>query len=43
VHSFLAEALAGEIPSDWPVTNWGVPFPVEMGGMEACAAPPQAP
>jgi hypothetical protein len=20
--------------------NWGVEFPVEMGGLEACAAPP---
>jgi len=26
---------------DWPMTGWGVDFPVEMGGMDDCAAPPQ--
>jgi hypothetical protein len=26
----------------WPVAAWGVEFPVEMGGLEACAKPPAA-
>jgi DNA-directed RNA polymerase specialized sigma24 family protein/LysM repeat protein len=26
---------------DWPMATWGVDFPVEMGGMDACAAPPE--
>ncbi len=26
---------------DWPTTGWGVDFPVEMGGMDDCSAPPQ--
>lgn len=25
---------------EWPMIDWGVEFPVEMGGMEACAKPP---
>jgi Tol biopolymer transport system component len=25
---------------DWPMLEWGVDFPVEMGGLDACAAPP---
>jgi hypothetical protein len=25
---------------DWPPIKWGVPFPVEMGDLGACAAPP---
>ncbi len=27
---------------DWPMTDWGVEFPVEMGGMDACSLPPKA-
>jgi len=30
-------------PLDSPILLWGIPFPVEMGGMEACAQPPPAP
>jgi WD40 repeat protein len=26
---------------DWPMTAWGVNFPIEMGGMDACAASPE--
>lgn len=26
---------------DWPMVEWGVDFPVEMGGMDACAASPE--
>ena len=43
VYSLPLEALEGELPLDWPVTGWGVAFPVEMGGMDACATPPPAP
>jgi hypothetical protein len=25
---------------DWPMVEWGTDFPVEMGGLEACTAPP---
>jgi hypothetical protein len=28
-----------ELPADSPIAAWGLPFPVEMGGMDACAAP----
>jgi Tol biopolymer transport system component len=31
--------MIGETPADSPIAAWGVPFPVEMGGMDACAAP----
>lgn len=37
------QAEAGVIdaaPADSPIPAWGLPFPVEMGGMDACAAPP---
>ncbi|OGO36330.1 MAG: hypothetical protein A2W35_03205 [Chloroflexi bacterium RBG_16_57_11] len=30
-----------QTPADSPITAWGTPFPVEMGGMDDCAAPPQ--
>jgi hypothetical protein len=30
-----------QAPPDAPVAAWGLPFPVEMGGMDECAAPPQ--
>jgi hypothetical protein len=26
---------------EWPMNEWGTEFPVEMGGLAACAAPPQ--
>ena len=26
---------------DWPMAEWGVDFPVEQGGMDACAAAPE--
>jgi DNA-directed RNA polymerase specialized sigma24 family protein/LysM repeat protein len=26
----------------WPMNEWGVQFPVEMGGLETCALPPEA-
>ena len=26
--------------TDWPMTEWGVEFPVDMGGLGACSAPP---
>ncbi len=26
---------------DWPMLDWGVEFPIEMGGMDDCAMPPQ--
>jgi len=26
---------------EWPTKDWGVPFPVEMGALEACVQPPQ--
>jgi DNA-directed RNA polymerase specialized sigma24 family protein len=28
-------------PENWPLQNWGVGFPVEMGGLEDCSAPPK--
>lgn len=28
-----------EAPAESPITAWGMPFPVEMGGMDECAAP----
>jgi hypothetical protein len=27
--------------SDWPGHSWGIHFPVRMGELEACAAPPE--
>jgi DNA-directed RNA polymerase specialized sigma24 family protein len=30
-----------QLPADAPINTWGLPFPVEMGGMDDCAAPPQ--
>jgi hypothetical protein len=30
-----------QAPPDSPIAAWGSPFPVEMGGMDECAAPPQ--
>lgn len=30
-----------QIPPDWPMANWGSPFPRQMGGLEQCAAPPK--
>ena len=35
-----AEFLDDETSTDWPMASWGVEFPVEMGGMDQCAAPP---
>jgi hypothetical protein len=35
--SSSAESAAPEL---WPMSNWGVPFPQAMGGLEECAAPP---
>jgi hypothetical protein len=32
--------VVDETPSDSPIAAWGLPFPVEMGGMDACAASP---
>jgi len=29
------------LQEDWPMLDWGVEFPVEMGGMDECAMPPQ--
>jgi DNA-directed RNA polymerase specialized sigma24 family protein len=29
------------VREDWPMLDWGVEFPVEMGGMDDCAMPPQ--
>ena len=29
-----------EDPSEWPVLDWGVEFPVVMSGMEECSTPP---
>lgn len=29
------------LPADSPIAAWGLSFPLEMGGMDACAAPPQ--
>jgi hypothetical protein len=26
----------------WPMEEWGVQFPVDMGGLEACVAPPES-
>jgi RNA polymerase sigma-70 factor (ECF subfamily) len=26
---------------EWPMADWGVEFPAEMGGLEQCAAPPE--
>jgi hypothetical protein len=26
---------------NWPMKNWGVKFPVSMGGLEACVDPPE--
>jgi DNA-directed RNA polymerase specialized sigma24 family protein len=43
IYSLPLEALEGGLPPDWPVTGWGVAFPVEMGGMDACAEPPPSP
>ena len=35
------QRLAPGFPSaDWPALGWGVSFPVEPGGLEACSAPP---
>ena len=34
------DVLSGPI-HDWPMVDWGVDFPVEMGGMDACAAAPE--
>jgi hypothetical protein len=36
----LSDSRAG-MPVDWPTQEWGVQFPVGMGGLEACAAPPR--
>ena len=33
---------SGNGSSDWPTLDWGVEFPVEMGTLENCAAPPPA-
>jgi hypothetical protein len=30
-----------QAPADSPIAAWGLPFPVEMGGMDECGAPPQ--
>lgn len=27
------------LPDEWPMANWGIPFPQEMGGLEQCAKP----
>ncbi len=32
--------VVDELPADAPILGWGLPFPVVMGGMDACAAPP---
>jgi len=29
------------VARDWPMGEWDVDFPVEMGGMDVCAAPPE--
>ena len=29
-----------QAPADSPIAAWGIPFPVDMGGMDDCAAPP---
>jgi DNA-directed RNA polymerase specialized sigma24 family protein len=31
--------IINELPADSPIAAWGLPFPVEMGGMDACAEP----
>jgi hypothetical protein len=30
-----------QAPPDSPIAAWGLPFPVEMGGMDECGIPPQ--
>ncbi len=27
------------IPADWPMANWGIPFPQKMGGVFECSIP----
>ncbi len=29
----------GPIPADWPMANWGIPFPQKMGGVFECSIP----
>jgi DNA-directed RNA polymerase specialized sigma24 family protein len=33
--------VVDQLPADAPIAGWGTPFPVEMGGMDECASPPQ--
>jgi hypothetical protein len=30
-----------QVPADSPIAAWGTPFPIQMGGMDECGAPPQ--
>ncbi len=32
--------VGSQIPQDWPMSNWGIPFPQSEGGLDACAAAP---
>lgn len=39
--SYQGEAgIIDTAPADSPIAAWGLPFPADMGGMDACAAPP---
>jgi len=38
---FAGIDLENHVSQNWPMSQWGVEFPVEMGGMDACAAPPK--
>ena len=34
---YQAPYQRGQLLYDWPMRDWGVPFPLEMGGLDACA------
>jgi DNA-directed RNA polymerase specialized sigma24 family protein len=40
IHQFGLRFLDAQSAPDWPMASWGVQFPVEMDGMDACAVPP---
>ena len=37
VYDSLLAGPGSPLPSDWPGAAWGVPFPVEQGGLAACS------
>jgi len=41
VHSAELELAGGLVPPDSPAVSWGLEIPLEMGGMDECAAIPQ--